>query len=158
MCCEMYSLCSKLYTNYTQTNGKLYTKPNTATMHKTLHSNDTFCFWTRIKTKWANDCWTRIRRMERMYCRLWWCASRHLLLPFCFSFEACISHDSHAGTTHESIHEHSWRKSWRSSTEKNQQFWAFFWRFDINIFNLREHYLPPNFTNSAHNFALPSSN
>ena len=41
---------------------------------------------------------------------------------------------------------------------KNQQFWAFFRRFDINIFNLREHFPPPNFAYSAHNFSLPSPN
>ena len=41
---------------------------------------------------------------------------------------------------------------------KIQQFWAFFRRFDINIFNLSEHFPPPNFAYSAHNFSLPSSN
>ena len=41
---------------------------------------------------------------------------------------------------------------------KIQQFWAFFRRFDINIFNFREHFPPPNFAYSAHNFALPSPN
>ena len=53
----MYSLCFKLYTNYTlnptlnptqRAFAKLYTKRNT---------NPTFCFWTRI---------SRISRMERM--------------------------------------------------------------------------------------------
>ena len=44
------------------------------------------------------------------------------------------------------------------STPKKQQFWAFFRRFDINIFNLREHFPPPNFAYSAHNFSLPSPN
>ena len=152
MCCEMYSLCSKLYTNYTQTNGKLYTKPNTATMHKTLHSNDTFCFWTRIKTKWANDCWTRIRRMERMYCRLWWCASRHLLFALLF-FVWCVHFARFAFRNHSWIH--SWaflEKKVEEFRRKNQQFWAFFRRFDINIFNLREHFSPPNFAYSARSF------
>ena len=41
---------------------------------------------------------------------------------------------------------------------KIQQFWAFFQRFDINIFNFREHFPPPNFAYSAHNFSLPSPN
>ena len=41
---------------------------------------------------------------------------------------------------------------------KIQQFWVIFQRFDINIFNFREHFPPPNFAYSAHNFALPSPN
>ena len=41
---------------------------------------------------------------------------------------------------------------------KNKQFWAIFQRFDINIFNLSEHFPPPNFAFSAHNFSLPSPN
>ena len=56
---------------------------------------------------------------------------------------------------------HSWtfleRKEERAR-QKNQQFWAFFRRFDINIFNLREHFPLPNFTFSARSFSLPSSN
>ena len=78
--------------------------------------------------------------------------------PFCFSFDACISHDSHSETTHESIHEHSWREKLEEFRRKNQQFWAFFQRFGINIFNLREHFSPPNFAYSARNFSLPSPN
>ena len=41
---------------------------------------------------------------------------------------------------------------------KKQQFWANFQRFDINIFNLREHFPSPNFAYSAHSFTLPSPN
>ena len=41
---------------------------------------------------------------------------------------------------------------------KIQQFWVIFQRFDINIFNFREHFSPRNFAFSAHNFALPSPN
>ena len=41
---------------------------------------------------------------------------------------------------------------------KIQQFWVIFRRFDINIFNFREHFSPRNFAFSAHNFALPSPN
>ena len=41
---------------------------------------------------------------------------------------------------------------------KIQQFWAFFQRFDINIFNFQEHFPPPNFAYSVHNFSLPSPN
>ena len=33
--------------------------------------------------------------------------------------------------------------------EQIQQFWAIFRRFDINIFNFREHFPPPNFAFSA---------
>ena len=42
--------------------------------------------------------------------------------------------------------------------QKIQQFWAIFQRFDINIFNLSEHFPPPNFAYSACSFALPSPN
>ena len=42
--------------------------------------------------------------------------------------------------------------------QKIQQFWAIFQRFDINIFNLSEHFPPPNFAYSAYSFALPSPN
>ena len=45
-----------------------------------------------------------------------------------------------------------------ASPPKIQQFWANFQRFDINIFNLSEHFPPPNFAFSAHNFSLPSPN
>ena len=45
-----------------------------------------------------------------------------------------------------------------SCAPKNQQFWAFFRRFDINIFNLSEHFPPRNFAYSACSFALPSPN
>ena len=53
-----------------------------------------------------------------------------------------------------------WRASslLRAALMKIQQFWAFFRRFDINIFNLSEHFPPPNFTYSARSFALPSPN
>ena len=54
-------------------------------------------------------------------------------------------------------------RRWRDSSllraaPKIQQLWAFFRRFDINIFNFREHFPPPNFAYSAHNFSLPSPN
>ena len=52
---------------------------------------------------------------------------------------------------------------WRASSPparhpKIQQFWANFQRLDINIFNLREHFPPPNFAYSARSFPLPSPN
>ena len=54
-------------------------------------------------------------------------------------------------------------RRWRDSSllqaaPKIQQFWANFQRFDINIFNFREHFPPPNFAFSACSFALPSPN
>ena len=54
-------------------------------------------------------------------------------------------------------------RRWRYSSllqaaPKIQQFWVIFRRFDINIFNLSEHFPPPNFAYSAHNFSLPSPN
>ena len=50
------------------------------------------------------------------------------------------------------IHEPSWREKVEEFRRKNQQFWAFFRRFNINIFNLREHFSPPNFAYSARSF------
>ena len=44
------------------------------------------------------------------------------------------------------------------AAQKIQQFWANFQRFDINIFNLSEHFPPPNFAYSARNFSFPSPN
>ena len=41
---------------------------------------------------------------------------------------------------------------------KIQQFCVIFQRLDINIFNIREHFPPPNFAYSAHSFSLPSPN
>ena len=54
-------------------------------------------------------------------------------------------------------------RRWRNSSllrtaPKIQQFWAFFRRLDINIFNFSEHFPPPNFAYSARSFPLPSSN
>ena len=54
-------------------------------------------------------------------------------------------------------------RRWRDSSllraaPKIQQLWAFFRRFDINIFNFPEHFPSPNFAFSAHNFSLPSPN
>ena len=54
-------------------------------------------------------------------------------------------------------------RRWRISSllraaPKIQQLWAFFRRFDINIFNFREHFPSSNFAFSAHNFSLPSPN
>ena len=46
----------------------------------------------------------------------------------------------------------------RLPPKKIQQFWAIFQQFDINIFNLSEHFPPRNFAYSAHNFSLPSPN
>ena len=54
-------------------------------------------------------------------------------------------------------------RRWRDSsllraTKKFQQFWVIFQRFDINIFNFREHLPSPNFAFSACSFSLPSPN
>ena len=46
-----------------------------------------------------------------------------------------------------------WRDSSLLRAPKIQQFWAIFRRFDINIFNFREHFPPPNFAYSARSFS-----
>ena len=46
-----------------------------------------------------------------------------------------------------------WHDSSLLRAPKIQQFWAIFQRFDINIFNLREHFPPPNFAYSARSFS-----
>ena len=65
--CEMYSLCFKLYTNYTlnytqnptlRAFAKLYTKRNT---------NPTFCFWTRISRMEFRK---RMERIVRNVCNV----------------------------------------------------------------------------------------
>ena len=43
-------------------------------------------------------------------------------------------------------------------TQKNPTILSVFRRFDINIFNLSEHFPALNFAYSAHNFSLPSPN
>ena len=53
----MYSLCSKLYTNYTLRRFKPYTK----TIHESLHRNYTFCFLNTNQTDEANEaCVTKV--------------------------------------------------------------------------------------------------
>ena len=149
----MYSLCFKLYTNYTQTLhwgvqnptqrafAKLYTKRNT---------NPTFCFWTRISRM---EFRTRMERME-----------------FRTRMERIVRNVCNERNERNERYKRNERKTgngnrrWRASSLlrsallKIQQFWAIFCRLDINIFNFREHFPPPDFTNSAHNFSLPSPN
>ena len=54
-----------------------------------------------------------------------------------------------AGSAHFLKHE---KKRGRNAPKK-QQFWAFFGRFDINIFNFREQFPPRNFAYSARSFS-----
>ena len=48
---EMYSLCSKLYTNYTLRRFKPYTR----TIHESLHRNYTFCFLNTNQRNQADE-------------------------------------------------------------------------------------------------------
>ena len=155
----MYSLCFKLCTNYTQTLHWGVSNP-TLRAFKTLHwgiqnptqrafaklytkrnTNPTFCFWT----------W-----MERMELRTW---MERIVRNVCNERNERYERKTGNGN-----------RRWRASSllravssllpaaPKIQQFWAIFQRFDINIFNFREHFPSPNFAYSAHNFSLPSPN
>ena len=145
----MYSLCFKLYTNYTQTLhwgvqnptqrafAKLYTKRNT---------NPTFCFWTRISRM---EFRTRMERLE-FRTRMEWMV--RIVRNVC---NVCNERDERKTGNRN--------RRWCDSSllraaPKIQQFWANFQRFDINIFNLSEHFPPPNFAYSARSFSLPSPN
>ena len=99
-----------------------------------------FCFWTRME---RTKIWKRISRMERIVSNV--CYER---------YERYERKKRKTGNGN---------RRWRDSSllraaPKIQQLWAFFRRFDINIFNFREHFPPPNFAYSAHNFSLPSPN
>ena len=128
---------------------KLYTKRNT---------NPTFCFWTRISRM---EFRTRKVRKEWMV--------RKVRMEFRTRMERMVRIVRNVCDERNESNERYERKTgngnrrWRASSlpraaPKIQQFWAFFQRFDINIFNFREHFPPPNFAYSAHNFSLPSSN
>ena len=145
---------------------KLYTKRNT---------NPTFCFRTRmermefrtrkVRKEWMvrkkrkvrivrNVCNERYVRYERKIGngnRRWRASSLPPSLPLFDSLSLPISFPPPR---------HSFPPPRHSCAPppKIQQFWVIFQRFDINIFNLPEHFPPPNFAFSAHNFSLPSPN
>ena len=102
---------------------------------------------TEIRTRMERmEFWTRMERMERIVRNV--CYER---------YERYIRHERKKRKTGNG------NRRWRDSSllraaPKIQQFWAFFRRLGINIFNFREHFPPPNFAYSAHNFSLPSPN
>ena len=102
--------------------------------------------WTRMERM---KIWKRISRMERIVRNV--CNERNVRI------ERYIRYERKKRKTGNG------NRRWRDSSllraaPKIQQLWAIFQRFDINIFNLREHFPPPNFAYSAHNFSLPSPN
>ena len=164
----MYSLCFKPYTNYTQ-NPTLKRSNSTQQPYTKGSANPTFCFFTRISRL---EFRTRMKRMEqivRNVCnvrneernernerktgngnRRWRASSLPPSLPLVDSLSLPISFPPPR---------HSFPPPRHScKPPKIQQFWAIFQRFDINIFNLSEHFSPPNFANSARNFSFPSPN
>ena len=158
----MYSLCFKLYTNYTQNltlnptqNSTQRWQNPTQRAFRTLHSERSQNY-TRGGTQtlhfvfghelFTNGIRTRMERMERIVRNV--CDERNE------SNERYKRNERKTGNENR-----RWRdSSLLQAAPKIQQFWAIFQRFDINIFNLREHFPPPNFAYSAHNFSLPSPN
>ena len=151
----MYSLCFKLYTNYTQTLHSEHSKPYTEAF-KTLHGERSqnytrsgtqtihFVFehesreWN-LEREWSESYVTFVTNVTnvsnvtnvKQEMVIGGDALRHSCAPFRHSFPL---------------------------PQKIQQFWANFQRFDINIFNFSEHFPPPHFAYSACSFALPSPN
>ena len=173
--CEMYSLRLKLYTNYTQTLHSNYTqsptkrrpKPYTEAF-KNLHCersrNNTrggtqtihfvFEHKSREWSEWSESYVTFVTNVTnetnvtnvtnvKQEMAIGGDATRHSLRLF-LSLSLPLSFPPFRHSC--------------APPQKIQQFWAIFQRFDINIFNLREHFPPPNFAYSAHNFSLPSPN
>ena len=135
----MYSLCFKLYTNYTQN----------LTLNSTQNStqrwqNPTFCLMNTNCSRMEFR--TRMVRMVRIVRNV--CDERNE------SNERYKRNERKTGNGNRRWHASSLPRA----APKIQQFWAFFQRFDINIFNFSEHFSSPNFAYSAHNFSLPSSN
>ena len=136
--------CIVCASNYTQTIHKPYTasvqNPTLrafAKLYTKRNTNHTFCFWTRISRM---EFRTRMERMVRIVRNV--CNERN---------------------ERKKRKTGNGNRRWRESSllraaPKIQQLWAFFRRFDINIFNFREHFPSPNFANLAHSFSLPSSN
>ena len=183
----MYSLCFKPYTNYTQ-KPTLKRSNSTQQPYTKGSANPTFCFLTRIsrlefRTRMERmeqmnrmEFRTRMKRMEqivRNVCnvrneernerktgngnRRWRASSLPPSLPLFDSLSLPISFPPPRHSFPPPRHSfppprHSCKPP------KIQQFWAIFQRFDINIFNLSEHFPPPNFAYSACSFALPSPN
>ena len=165
----MYSLCFKLYTNYTlnptlnptqrafrtlhwgvqnptqQAFAKLYTKRNT---------NHTFCFWTRISRMEFRTRMEIRTRMERMEFRSGWNGWSESFVTFVTN----VTYVTNVRNVKQEMAIGGDATRHSCAAPKIQQFWAIFQRFDINIFNLSEHFPPPNFAFSAHNFSLPSPN
>ena len=172
----MYSLCFKLYTNYTQTIHKLYielyieafqtlhcersqnyTRSGTQPLHFVFEhesrgwnlererSESYVTFVTNVTnvTNVSNVSNVSNVRNVKQEMAIGGDATRHSLRLF-LSLTLPLSFPPFRHSC--------------SSPPKIQQFWAFFRRFDINIFNLSEHFPPPNFAYSACSFALPSPN
>ena len=109
-------------------------------------TNPTFCSWTRIS-------WMEFRtRMER---------TERIVRNVCH--ECNERNERYKRNERKKCKTGNSNRRWRNSSLlrvalKIQQFWVNFQRFDINIFNFPEHFPPPNFAYSAHNFSLPSPN
>ena len=152
----MYSLCFKLYTNYTLNhtlnptqrafktlhNGvqtlhwgvQNYTRSGTQTLHFVFEHESREWNLERESREWSESYVTFVTNVTNV---------TNVLNVRNVKQEMAIGGDA---TRHS------------CKPQKIQQFWAIFQRFDINIFNLSEHFPSSNFANSAHNFSLPSPN
>ena len=169
----MYSLCCELCTNYTQTLHSEHSKPYTEAF-KTLHSERSqnytrsgtqtlhFVFehesreWN-LESVWSESYVTFVTYVTyvtnvKQEMAIGGDALRHSFRLF-LSLTLCLFL-----SPSRLLVTLSRRFVTPARRPKIQQFWVIFQRFDINIFNFREHFPPPNFAYSAHNFALPSPN
>ena len=160
--CEMYSLCFKLYTNYTQNltlnptqrafrtlhseRSRNYTRSGTQTIHFVFEHESREWNLERERCEWSGWCEWYEWDLEREWSE--WCES-YVTFVTNVTYVTNVKQEMAIGgdaTRHS------------CKPQKIQQFWAIFRRFDINIFNLSEHFPPPNFAYSAHNFSFPSPN
>ena len=170
----MYSLCFKLYTNYTLNytlnptlrRSKLYTasvqnytRSGTQTLHFVFEHESREWNLEREWSEWCESYVTFVTnvtnvsnvRNVKQEMAIGGDATRHSLRLF-LSLTLCLF-DSLTLPLSFPPFRHSC-----APPQKIQQFWANFQRFGINIFNLSEHFPSPNFAFSAHNFSLPSPN
>ena len=111
-----------------------------------LYTKPYILFWTRIsrtgfRTRMVRmEFRTRMERIVRNVCN-----------------ERNVRNERYIRNERKKRKTRNGNRRWRDSsllqtTKKIQQFWAFFRRFDINIFNLREHLSPRNFAYSVLSF------
>ena len=161
--CEMYSLCFKLYTNYTLNYTLRRFKPYTASVQN-LHSERSRNY-TRSGTQTLHFVfehesreWNLEREWSGWNLEHGWSGWSESYVTFVTNVTKATNVTNVTNVKQEmAIGGDALRHSY-APRQKIQQFWVIFRWFDINIFNLSEHFPPPNFSYSARSFPLPSPN